>query len=272
MQQAYWCLKAEFDKLAQSASGSTKPQQSSKRMHSPNKAETPSIVYIVNDLQQKLKVKEAELTGMRQSMDRAQRDNEAMRAELETVKAELEKVKEKNVKISKLTISATQKRRIKKNTMSELYLNSNRIKEYLDSIEKYGKLYQGLKTRQKNLIECVGNEDSDILRIRMQDLYKDISSAGDGFENIRESLDNLKIESQGKEFDLMTRDKERILLLKKENCLQAAHLDEYVKKNQALQKKMVDREMKLRQALNQLNYVQRRGPGGNSNHNHVTTR
>merc|ERR1712113_668586 len=35
---------------------------------------------------------------------------------------------------------------------------------------------------------------------------------------------------------------------------------------------MVDREMKLRQALNQLNYVQRRGTCGNSSNNHVTTR
>merc|ERR550525_562911 len=168
-------------------------------------AETPSIVYIVNDLQQKLKVKDAKLTGMRQSMDRVQRENAAMKAEMESLKAELAKVKEKNLKISKLTISATQKRRIKKKTMSELYLNSNRIKDYLDSIEKYGKLYQGLKTRQKNLIECVGNEDADILKIRMEDLYGDIEQCQSGHDEIVQALDRMKIESQGKEFEQMTR-------------------------------------------------------------------
>ena len=62
----------------------------------------------------------------------------------------------------------------------------------------------------------------------------------------------------GKEFELMTKDKERILLLEKAKCLQSSHLEEYVKRNQSLQTDLVDREMKLRQALNELQYIQKR--------------
>lgn len=67
----------------------------------------------------------------------------------------------------------------------------------MTAIGKYGKLYQGLKTRQKNLIDCVGNEDTEILKIRMKDLYDDIVGAEGGYQDIREALDRMKIESQG---------------------------------------------------------------------------
>ena len=56
----------------------------------------------------------------------------------------------------------------------------------------------------------------------------------------------------------MTKDKEYILSLEKAKCLQSSHLEEYVKRNQSLQTDLVDREMKLRQALNELNYLQQR--------------
>jgi len=275
VQKAYWTLKADFDRVCGVINNGKgiKSMKSGKR----NKSETLNasklrcisedqpIDYAINDLQTKLKLKNAELIAMRQSVDRFKREKEEMaeqnskiREEMRGMQAKMAKLSKDNQRLSKITVSATQKRRIRKKTLSELYLNSNRIKEFMTAIGKYGKLYQGLKTRQKNLIECVGNEDTEILKIRMKDLYDDIVGAEGGYQEVYESLDRMKIESQGKEFELMTKDKEYILSLEKAKALQNSHLEDYVKRNQSLQTDLVDREMKLRQAMNELNYLRQR--------------
>merc|ERR1719471_1236655 len=86
-------------------------------------------------------------------------------------------------------------------------------------------------------------------------LYRDIVRGEDSYRALYESLDILKTESQGKELELMTRNKEYIALLEKEKFVQSSHLEEYVKKNQTLQLDLTDREMKLRQTQNELNHT-----------------
>ena len=133
VQKAYWALKADFDKFC----GAINQRQSRNRGKSTANlrtiSETQPIEYVVNDLQTKLKVKNAELTAMRQSVDKILKEkeemtkrNEVMREEVDAMRLKLKNVMEKNSKLSKLTVSVTQKRRIRKKTMSELYLNSNR--------------------------------------------------------------------------------------------------------------------------------------------------
>jgi len=277
VQKAYWTLKADFDRVCKVINERKSVKSVNPKLGNRGKSESSSaaklrsisedepIDYAVNDLQQKLKVKDAKLMAMRQSMDNVMKQREqliqhnaSMKEEIHCLRMKMKQLEKSNQRLSKVTVSATQKRRIRKKTLSELYLNSNRIKEFMTAIGKYGKLYQGLKTRQKNLIDCVGNEDTEILKIRMKDLYDDIVGAEGGYQDIREALDRMKIESQGKEFELMTKDKEYILSLEKAKCLQSSHLEEYVKRNQSLQTDLVDREMKLRQALNELNYLQQR--------------
>merc|ERR1712141_946557 len=58
--------------------------------------------------------------------------------------------------------------------------------------------------------------------------------------------------------DVLTKDREYIDLLEKEKFTQSSHLEEYVKKNQTLQLDLTDREMKLRQAQNELNHLKQR--------------
>lgn len=56
----------------------------------------------------------------------------------------------------------------------------------------------------------------------------------------------------------MTRSKEQILRLEQEIQSKSSHLEEYVKKNQSLQLDLTDREMKLRQTQNEINFVKQK--------------
>eukprot|EP01084_Bolivina_argentea_P166889 289716_1 len=128
----------------------------------------------------------------------------------------------------------------------------------MKNIKKYGKEYEILKKRQNNLIGAIGNEDNETIKIRMNDLYCDILKVETTYNILYDALDVIKTESQGKEFELMTKDKEYILLLEKEKFIQSSHLEEYVKKNQTLQLDLTDREMKLRQSQNQVNFIKQK--------------
>eukprot|EP00484_Ammonia_sp_Unknown_P004206 CAMPEP_0197075494 /NCGR_PEP_ID=MMETSP1384-20130603/211638_1 /TAXON_ID=29189 /ORGANISM="Ammonia sp." /LENGTH=520 /DNA_ID=CAMNT_0042514343 /DNA_START=60 /DNA_END=1622 /DNA_ORIENTATION=- len=191
-----------------------------------------------------------EMKGKNRELNKLQKENKSARGK---VKA-LEKQNKR--------LSAAQYERdaskMEKETLKELYLNSNQIKKFMNSIKEYGEQYETLKKRQVNLTNCIGKEDDETLKIRMNDLYHDIVRAEQSYHALYTSLDIIKTESQGKELEVMTRSREQIAHLEQEVQSKASHLDEYVRKNQTLQLDLTDREMKLRQSQNQLNFMQQK--------------
>jgi len=246
------------------------------------------------ELQQKLKEQEEEIARLEVEKDgtvhlltvqiqQMHRDHEAAKkAHQKTVDALKKKNKESNKKVNALekdiknlkhkikkcekektkmaTVHATEctKKTIKKDLLCELYLNSSRIREFMAAVKKYGDHFKALKQREADFAAAIGAEDADTLRLRMGDLSSDIFGAEQSYREIYEALDMMKTESQGKELEVMTKDKEYIDLLEKEKFVQSSHLEEYVKKNQTLQLDLTDREMKLRQAQNELNHFKQR--------------
>ena len=117
--------------------------------------------------------------------------------DVKNLKHKIKKCEKENKKLQAVHAVECTKKTIKKDLLAELYLNSSRIKEFMASIKRYGELYKTLKKRQSNLTMCIGEEDTETLKIRMSDLTKDIAAAEQSYTEIYESLDMMKTESQG---------------------------------------------------------------------------
>lgn len=166
--------------------------------------------------------------------------NKLLQAQLHTLRCKLNEKEEENV------------------VLNELYLSANRIKSFMASIRKYGAMFDQVKKKHFNLTKCVGMEDVDTFKIRMNDLYDDIAHIEQSYHCLYESIDIIKTESRGKELELLTKNKAKIEWLEKENNAQSQHLDEYVKTNQKLQTELTDREMQLRQSYNSFNFIKQK--------------
>merc|ERR1719245_1566291 len=64
-------------------------------------------------------------------------------------------------------------------------------------------------------------------------------------------LDTMATESEGKELELMTKDKQCIALLEKDRLIQSSYKKELDKENRLLKKRLTESEMKLRQSQNE---------------------
>jgi len=205
----------------------------------------------------RLLVSQGELKG---KVKESNKRNNGLERDVKNLKHKIKKLEKENKKLSTVQAADEQKAQIKTAVLGELYLNSNRIKEFMAEVKRAGELYEALKKRQMEMVDRDKDKDKD----KKGDegdaavLYRDIVRGEDSYRALYESLDILKTESQGKELELMTRNKEYIALLEKEKFVQSSHLEEYVKKNQTLQLDLTDREMKLRQTQNELNHAKQR--------------
>ena len=123
--------------------------------------------------------------------------NNNLEREVKALKSKVRNLEKQNKKLNNLHFEANNRAKIEKDTLKDLYLNSNQIKKFMNSIKKYGEQYQTLKKRQTNLINCIGKEDNETFKIRMNDLYHDITKAEESYNALFESLDIIKTESQG---------------------------------------------------------------------------
>lgn len=148
------------------------------------------------------------------------------------------------------------KKDIKEETLKDLYLSSKQIKKFMASIKNYGHQFENVKKRQFNLTKTIGRDNYKSIKNNINDIYRDIVQTEESYHLLYECLDVMKTESEGKELELMTKDKHYIALLEKEKLIQSSYMEDYVKKNQKLQSKLTDSEMKLRQTQNRLNMMQ----------------
>merc|ERR1712130_127663 len=104
----------------------------------------------------------------------------------------------------KLTIIENEQREnsIKNETLQDLYLSPKRIKNFTASIKKYGKEFELLKQRQYNLSQCIGKENNESIKIRMNAFYRDIVQTEASYRSLNECLDVISTESAGKELEL----------------------------------------------------------------------
>merc|ERR1719361_1783089 len=186
------------------------------------------------------------------------RDADSAKKDIKNLKHKIKKCEKENKKLAAVQQVEVTKKNIQKDLLAELYLNSSRIKDFMNAVKKYGEQFKELRRTQTELTTKIGVEDAETLRLRMTDLTRDIKAAERSYNDVYESLDMMKTESQGKELEVLTKDREYIDLLEKEKFTQSSHLEEYVKKNQTLQLDLTDREMKLRQAQNELNHLKQR--------------
>lgn len=152
------------------------------------------------------------------------------------------------------TIQAEQNRNnIKEKTLQDVYLSSRQIKKFTTSIKKYGNQFETLKKRQFELTKTISqNYTNKSVKNGMNLIYRDIVQTEASYHSLFECLDVMKTESEGKELELITKDKQYIALLEKEKLFQSSYMEDYVKKIQTLQTELTDREMKLRQTQNKL--------------------
>merc|ERR1719203_2213329 len=181
-----------------------------------------------------------------------------LQKDIKNLKHKIKKCEKENKKLAAVQQVEVTKKNIQKDLLAELYLNSSRIRDFMNAVKKYGEQFKELRRTQTELTTRIGVEDVDTLKLRMSDLTRDIKAAERSYNDVYESLDMMKTESQGKELEVLTKDREYIDLLEKEKFTQSSHLEEYVKKNQTLQLDLTDREMKLRQAQNELNHLKQR--------------
>jgi len=291
IQTAYWSLRSDFDNVcdvmkAQSVSKSKdKPAKGKSKLTSISEGETQvfkeELAAKLRDREQEfaavLKGKQSEVEALTKAQIELARELEAARTRLvvsqgelkgkvkesnkrnnglerdvKNLKHKIKKLEKENKKLSSVHAADEQKAQIKAAVLGELYLNSNRVQEFMAEVKRAGELYEALKKRQLEMVE------KDKKAGDAAALYDDIVRGEDSYRALYESLDILKTESQGKELELMTRNKEYIALLEKEKFVQSSHLEEYVKKNQTLQLDLTDREMKLRQTQNELNHTKQR--------------
>lgn len=123
--------------------------------------------------------------------------NNCLEREIKGLKQKNRSLEKQNKKLNNIHYNSNNREKIEKDTLKELYLNSNQIKKFMNSIKKYGEQYEILKKRQSNLTNCIGKEDNETFKIRMNDLYHDITKAEQSYNDLYESLDIIKTESQG---------------------------------------------------------------------------
>merc|ERR1712130_955842 len=82
--------------------------------------------------------------------------NNSLEKDVKNLKQKLKKLGKDYKKMAKDNFIEQNKKTAEKDTLNQLYLNSNRIKEFMDSIKKYGEQYQTLKKRQLNLTKGIG--------------------------------------------------------------------------------------------------------------------
>lgn len=263
------------------------PKNGKSKLNTISEGESSDVKELKDELEEKLREKEAvwsqkqmaknaELANLRQKNAELLLELKALRknnqAAVTTLKQKNKEVNKKNntlemyIKNLKMSIKKLERenkklannKSMKKDILSELYLSSNRIKQLMAGIKGYGGQIQMLRKRQLNLTASIGRDSEETVKARMNDLYCDVVKAEESYNNIYQSLDVIKKESEGKELDVMKKNKEYILLLEKEKFVQSSHLEEYVKENQKLQLDLRDREMKLRQTQSKFNRIKQR--------------
>eukprot|EP01083_Nonionella_stella_P284323 967894_1 len=290
LETAYWSLKADFDRVCevvqsmkniapratdvptatnQNANQNPNPKSKLETIKEDEVDAMTKKLEEIETLKSRNNALEIEVKMLREKNHQMKEDtklknrainkrNNLLEKEVKNMKHKMKRIERENRKLANFNSIEENKRNVKQNTLNELYLNANRIKEFMNGIKQYGAHYQRLKKRQINLTKCVGKEDHETFKIRMNDLYSDIMDTEASYHKLYEALDVMKTESQGKELDLITKDKEYILLLEKEKLFSSSHLEEYVKKNQTLQNDLTDREMKLRQTQNEVAFVKQK--------------
>merc|ERR1719447_1795334 len=271
IQTAYWSLRSDYQNVCRALKAAKKANAAE-----PKDEWMERLKEKEKDWSQKSMAKNAELANLRQKNAEMCLEMKAMRKNnqqsITALKQKNKEVNKKNntlemyIKNLKMSIKKVerenkrlaQSRSMKKDILSELYLSSGRIKHFMVAIQDYGIQIQTLRKRQLNLTASVGRESEEEVMSQMNELYCDVVKAEECYNGIYQSLDAMKNESETKELEVMTKDKEYIDLLEKEKFVQSSHLEEYVKKNQTLQLDLTDREMKLRQAQNELNHFKQR--------------
>lgn len=232
IQSAYWQLQQDFDNAcnlikAQAANQANNAQATldlNKALLNTSQLNTieEENAFDVDQYENKIKEQKERIEALEQENDELNADIDIMRKkhnqrmddlkkknresnkknnnlerEVKSLKNKVRNLEKQNKKLSNINFEANNRQKIEKDTLKELYLNSNQIKKFMNSIKKYGEQYQILKKRQSNLTNCIGKEDNETFKIRMNDLYHDITKAEESYNALYESLDIIKTESQG---------------------------------------------------------------------------
>merc|ERR1719447_827222 len=271
IQTAYWSLRSDYQNVCRALKAAKKANAAE-----PKDEWMERLKEKEKDWSQKSMAKNAELANLRQKNAEMCLEMKAMRKNnqqsITALKQKNKEVNKKNntlemyIKNLKMSIKKVerenkrlaQSRSMKKDILSELYLSSGRIKHFMVAIQDYGIQIQTLRKRQLNLTASVGRESEEEVMSQMNELYCDVVKAEECYNGIYQSLDAMKNESETKELEVMTKNKEYIALLEKEKFVQSSHLEEYVKENQKLQLDLRDREMKLRQTQSKFNRIKQR--------------
>jgi len=189
-------------------------------------------------------------TPTKEEMDKKfqEKDNQIVRLsnELKMAQINAQVMKESNisltkeVKLLKTRVKSYEQDKIKDETLQQLYLSSRQIKKFMNEIAQYGELFQILQKKSKR-----------------NALHDDIMKVEQSYRALLECLDEMRTESEGKELQMMTRDKEYIAMLEDDKLVKESYMEDYVKKNQTLQTQFQDRDMRLRQAQNKLKTLKR---------------
>jgi len=279
--------KTNASKPGQFASAVKSPKNGKVKLNTITEGESSDVQQMKDEWEEKMKEKEAvwsqkqmaknaELANLRQKNAELLLELKALRknnqAAVTTLKQKNKEVNKKNntlemyIKNMKLSIKKLERenkklssnKTMKKDILSELYLSSGRIKQLMGCIKGFGGQIQTLRKRQLNLTASIGRDSEETVRTRMNELYCDVVKAEESYNSIYQTLDMIKSESEGKELEVMKKNKEYITLLEKEKFVQSSHLEEYVKENQKLQLDLRDREMKLRQTQSKFNRIKQR--------------
>lgn len=240
-QNGYWSLKDDFDKVCDIIKATPSKEQMAQKLQEKDDQ--------INRLTNQLKAISSKQSGKAKAM--------------QNLHISLEKeVKNLKYKVKQLEMDRNENN-IKTETLQELYMSPSHIANLQRQIKKCGQQFGTLKKRQYKLTQCIGKEKIESIKVRMGALCRDITATEASYNELFSCLDVMKTESEGKELELITKDKAYIELLEKEKLVQSEYMEDYVKKNQTLQAALTDREMKLRQCQNKLDRI--RHLNGNRN-------
>ena len=235
IQTAYWALRSDFDNVcdvmkAQSLSMGAEEKKSGKsKLNTINEGESTvfkeELAAKLRDREQEFaaalsgKQKEVEalvaaqgelgreLEGARKRLVKSQGElkgtgkesnkrNNGLERDGKNLKHKIKKLEKENKKLALVQAADEQKKEIKAQVLGELYLNSNRVHEFLAEVKRAGELYDSRKKRQLGLSQSVALAKED--KHKAEDLYRDIVRGEDSYRALYESLDILKTESQGR--------------------------------------------------------------------------
>merc|ERR1711933_701818 len=157
----------------------------------------------------KLKEKDEEIRNLTNQLSESQQNDASLSDEVRSLKSTIRKMEDEE-----------------NESIKDLGFNPKQVKEFMALVKTFGEDLNALKKRQFELAQSIGTEDKHAFKIRMDALCRDM---------MQTQTTHGSLFDDQKQFELMTKDKKYIALLEDDKLVQGQNMEEYVRKNQALQ-------------------------------------